>query len=91
MTSAAHFEVVGISLDSDRARLEKFVEDREVPWVSLFKDGAGWDHPMATHYGIMSIPRAILVDKDGNVVSMNARGDALSRELEKLLGDSSQK
>ncbi len=80
------FEVVGISLDSDREKLTKFVEERAIPWVQLFEDGAGWEHSMANYYGVMSIPTVILVDQMGTVVSMNARGPELAKQLEELLG-----
>jgi thiol-disulfide isomerase/thioredoxin len=80
------FEVVGISLDSDREKLTKFVEERAIPWVQLFEDGAGWEHSMANYYGVMSIPTVILVDQKGTVVSMSARGKELGKQLEKLLG-----
>jgi len=54
----------------------------------MFDDSkdVGWAHPMARYYGISSVPTAILVDKDGTVVSMSARGEELSALLEKLLG-----
>ncbi len=83
------FEVVGISLDTDRDKLDAFVEKNEIPWTSLFesdKESQGWDSPLAVHYGIMGIPTAILVDKEGKVVSMMARGPELVALLEKLLG-----
>ncbi|MEX0819047.1 MAG: TlpA disulfide reductase family protein [Pirellulaceae bacterium] len=80
------FEVVGISLDSDPARLQRFLTEREIPWVSLFEEGAGWNHPMATYYGVMGIPATILVDRDGKVISMEARGGELGRQLAALLG-----
>jgi hypothetical protein len=41
---------------------------------------------MATYYGIMSIPNVILVDKEGKVVSLHARGEELGRLLEQQLG-----
>ena len=82
------FEVVGISLDTDRQRLTTFVQQRELPWVTLFEDGDRGDHPVATYYGVMTIPTAILVDKEGKVVSLNARGEELSRQLEVLMGPS---
>jgi thiol-disulfide isomerase/thioredoxin len=85
------FDVVGISLDTDRQKLEKFLEEKELPWVCLFEDGAGWNHPMANYYGIMGIPTVILVDQDGKVVSLQARGPALMAELEKLLGPPANK
>jgi hypothetical protein len=35
---------------------------------------------------VQSVPTAILIDQNGKVVSLNARGDNLSRRLEELLG-----
>src|SRR5262249_42574551 len=79
------FDIVGISLDNDRARLEQFIEKEELPWTNIY-DGGGWQTPMALYYGVNSIPRPILVDKEGKVVSMNARGGELTRLLADLLG-----
>ncbi|TWU36492.1 Thiol-disulfide oxidoreductase ResA [Novipirellula aureliae] len=76
------FEVVGICLDSNRQVAEDYVKTEGLPWLSLFQDEAGWKHPMAIRYEVHSIPTAILVDRDGNVVSVSARGDELSKLLE---------
>jgi thiol-disulfide isomerase/thioredoxin len=84
------FDVVAVNLDSDRAKVEAFVEDRKLPWKTLYSDDAetnGWKHPMATYYGIGAIPAVILVDQKGNVVSLNARGPELGRLLGELLPD----
>jgi thiol-disulfide isomerase/thioredoxin len=84
------FEVVGISLDSDREATAEFVEDQQLPWVTLFSDDAeqtGWQHPMAVHYGIQGIPTVILVGADGKVVSLAARGPELHKQLLALLGE----
>ena len=84
------FEVVGISLDQDRKALEKFLESEKLPWVQLFqsedKSKMGGQHPMAIRYGVTSIPAAFLVDREGKVVSTNARGAELEIELNRLLG-----
>jgi thiol-disulfide isomerase/thioredoxin len=78
------FDVVGISLDQDREALDKFLNEEKLPWVTLHeKKGM---HPAAEYYAIESIPTVILVDKDGKVVSLNARGEALGEHLEKMLG-----
>lgn len=84
------FEVVGISLDDDPAALEEFLKDQKIPWVTLFETeekARGWDNPLVMHYGITGIPMAILVDKEGKVVSLTARGPELSAQLEQLLGE----
>jgi len=85
------FEVVGISLDQERAALEKFVTERKLPWPILFEpsEGSGWQHPLASYYGISGIPTVILIGKDGNVVSLNARGERLGELLDELFKDSS--
>jgi thiol-disulfide isomerase/thioredoxin len=83
------FSIVGINLDSTRNAFEKCIEEKEITWENLLgnADGAGgWDHPMATYYGISAIPTAILVDQEGKVVSLRARGKELDRLLEDILG-----
>jgi len=80
------FEVVGVSLDEDREALETYVKEKEVPWTTLHEKEAGGRHPAATYYGIMGIPSVILIDKEGKVISLNARGEELGRLLEKELG-----
>lgn len=83
------FEIVGINMDSTRKAFEKCVEDREITWVNLVseeKGQKGWQAPMATYYGVSAIPTAILVDQEGKVVSLRARGAALDEALAELLG-----
>lgn len=83
------FEVVGISLDDDRVRLTTFLTREELPWTTLFSDdekATGWKHPLASRYGVMSIPRGVLIDRKGNVVSLDAHGDALWDLLAKEIG-----
>jgi thiol-disulfide isomerase/thioredoxin len=83
------FEVLGISLDSNRAAVQRYLQEAGIPWPTLFRenpDQPGWDHPIATKYAINAIPRMILVDQQGNVVSLNARGPKLTAELQRLLG-----
>lgn len=84
------FDVVGISLDEKREQAESYIQQNNIPWVTIFSEDEserGWEQPLAVYYGITGIPRAILVDQQGNVVSMLARGANLERELRKLLGE----
>lgn len=84
------FEIVGVNLDDSMEDYRQFVEREEIGWVNLISDEEGrqgWDHPLATHYGVMGIPTAILIDQEGKAVSMSARGPELDRKLEELLGE----
>jgi thiol-disulfide isomerase/thioredoxin len=88
------FEVLGISLDNDRQAVERFIDSQDIPWTTLYSDDPqrnGWEHPMAVHYGIMAIPAAILVNQEGKVITLEARGEALGAELTRLLGPVEEK
>lgn len=81
------FEVIGVSLDDDREAVVAFLKEEKLPWKTLFSDdpdATGWQHPMARQYGISGIPTVILVNQQGNVVSLNARGEELGRLLDEL-------
>ncbi|WP_158545294.1 TlpA family protein disulfide reductase [Bremerella cremea] len=80
------FEIIGISLDDTKPVVEKFVEEREIPWTIVWNDKGderGWSDVNSVRYGITGIPTMIFVGKDGNVVSITARG----HELDKLLAE----
>jgi thiol-disulfide isomerase/thioredoxin len=79
------FEIIGISLDQDKAKLETFVKDKGMAWPQYF-DGKGWKNDISSQYGINSIPAMWLVDKKGMVVSTNARGK-LEELVEKHLAE----
>lgn len=78
------FEIIGISLDQDKDALTKFVKEKNMPWPQYF-DGKGWQNEISQRYGIESIPAMWLVDKDGKVVSTEARS-GLEALVEKHLG-----
>ncbi|MDI1311484.1 TlpA disulfide reductase family protein [Prosthecobacter sp.] len=79
------FEIVGISLDSDKAELEAFVKEKGMEWPQYF-DGKGWKNEISTKYGITSIPAMWLLNKKGMVVSTDARG-GLEEQVAKLLAE----
>lgn|GEM_PF-537276 len=84
------FDVIGICLDDNQESVKEFIANERIPWVTLFstkKSQRGWANPLATYYGITGIPRAILVDREGTVVDMNARGEQLAQQLRKRLGE----
>jgi thiol-disulfide isomerase/thioredoxin len=80
------FDVVSVSVDQDRKALDEFVEKEKHPWTILVDntEAQGTDKSLATYYGIFGIPQLILVGKDGNVVTLNARGEQLGEQLGKI-------
>jgi len=79
------FEVVGISLDTDKSKLLGFLETNEIKWPQFF-EGKQWDNRYATQFGINAIPTMWLVDKQGKLRDMEARG-GLEDKVEKLLAE----
>jgi len=79
------FEIVGISFDQDKGKLEDFVKSKEMAWPQYF-DGKGWQNAFGQQYGIRSIPSMWLVDKKGNLVDLSARA-GLAEKVEKLLAE----
>jgi thiol-disulfide isomerase/thioredoxin len=80
------FDIVGISLDRNPNALTAYLKQQEIPWVTLYEQGGGGSHPVAKQYGISAIPTMFFVDKEGKVVSLQARGLELRNLLEQHLG-----
>ncbi|MDR1959507.1 MAG: TlpA family protein disulfide reductase [Planctomycetaceae bacterium] len=80
------FEIIAYSVDRDLNALKKFEESDPHPWpvVSLVMSQEKNLTNYADFYGVRGIPTMILVGKDGKVISTEARGTTLNRELEKL-------
>jgi thiol-disulfide isomerase/thioredoxin len=81
-------EVVSVSLDDDRGRLEKFVADKSLPWPQVFFDEEGkrgWENPLARRYGVNAIPRLLVIDREGRLAVNDVRGERLGREVARLL------
>ncbi len=86
---AKGFEIVGISLDENPEQLAAFLKEQQIAWPTLFPanpEERGWNNPLARYYGITGIPAVFLVNQEGKVVSLNARGEELGELLAKLLG-----
>ena len=79
---AKGFDVIGISLDRDRAKLESFIKDEKMAWTQHFDEGG----VIASKYGVNSIPTTYLIDGEGKIIASNLRGKRLEEEVKKALG-----
>lgn len=82
---AQGLEIIGISLDSEQAKLVSFTKDQGMTWQQFF-DGQGWSNKLAVKYGINSIPATFLLDGQGNIIGKDLRGEALEAAVSKALG-----
>ena len=74
------FEIIGISLDEDRAKLENFIKDKNMTWPQFF-DGQKWKNKLAAKYGVNSIPATYLLDGEGKIIGKDLRGEALEKAV----------
>ncbi len=80
------FEIVGISLDMDKGKMEAAMKKHGMTWPQNF-DGKGWQNKISSGFGIKSIPAAWLLDKKGMLRETELRGAALTASVEKLLAE----
>jgi len=81
-------EVVGVSLDENKDDLIKFLAENHLPWkilVSTEAHHSGFDNPIADNYGISGIPTVFLMNRQGKVVSLAARGEQLATLVDGLI------
>jgi len=78
------FEIIGISLDKDEAKLASFTKDKTMTWPQYF-DGLGWQNKLAVKYGVNSIPATYLLDGQGTIIGKDLRGEDLEAAVAKAL------
>lgn len=78
------FEIIGISLDSDKAALERMTKERGMAWPQYFDDKQ-WQNDLARRFGIRAVPTLWLIGKNGKIASTNAR-NGLEAQVAQLLG-----
>ncbi|ERJ57871.1 hypothetical protein M472_16305 [Sphingobacterium paucimobilis HER1398] len=78
------FDVFAISLDDKKDRWIQAVKDDKMPWAQV-SDLKGWKNEAAQYYNITAIPMNYLLDANGKIVAKNLRGEALEKEVAKLL------
>ncbi|MCC9167885.1 TlpA disulfide reductase family protein [Pontibacter harenae] len=81
---AKGFEVVGVSLDSNKSAWAKAVEKDGLPWVHV-SELNGLENSAAVVYGVSAIPDNFLINSNGTVVGRNLRGEKLNEMLAELL------
>ena len=74
------FEVVGISIDTNKAAWQKACEKEQLQWPSFL------DKDVANLFKVRAVPTIYIVDANGKIVAMNdeIRGEKLGEKLAEL-------
>lgn len=81
---AKGFEVVGVSLDNNKAAWVKAIDQLKMPWPHI-SDIKGWGCAGAALYNVKGIPANVLIDQQGRIVAKNLRGEDLLNKMAELL------
>ena len=73
------FEVIGVNLDTDEAKLRNFLKEKDIPWRQIYS-GQERQSPLVQQYDIRSIPVRWLIDRDGNLIAYEANHKLMSRK-----------
>lgn len=77
------FEILGVSLDRTQDEWVKAIQDDQLTWVHV-SDLQFWQSSAARLYGVNSIPKTYLLDKDGKIIATGLRSKELAAKLAEL-------
>lgn len=78
------FDIVGVSLDEDKAAWKGAIKKLELPWHHL-SDLKGWKGEAAQTYGINAIPATLLIGPDGKIVASEISAEQVAEKLKDIL------
>lgn len=77
------FEVISVSLDSDKAKWVDAIAKDGLPWLHV-SDLKGWNNEVGRLYGIRAVPSSFLVSKEGKIIANDLRGETLNAKLAEI-------
>jgi len=78
------FEIVGVSLDREKAEWTKAIEDDALTWIHI-SDLKFWQSEGARLYAVNLIPHVVLLDKDGIILARGLKTDEIEKKLAELM------
>jgi thiol-disulfide isomerase/thioredoxin len=82
-------EIIGVSLDFSEKELENYLAGNPLPWKQIIFPNSrdqGWKNPIARRFGVNSIPRLVVVDKQGKLLVDDPFGPELEDSIAAELG-----
>ncbi len=77
-------EIFSVSIDESKKEWQKAIAKQKITWVQV-NDPRGWDAQTAIRWNIFQLPTTYLINKKGDVVSIDLEGKELDENVKKLL------
>lgn len=81
---ARGLEVIGVSLDEDTQALEDYLRQADLPWPIIHDNANDPLERLQMQFGVSQLPTVLLLNKEGTVVSLEARGAEQDRLMQML-------
>lgn len=78
------FEIFSVSLDESKKDWQKAIAKDKITWLQV-NDPRGWDAKTAANWNIFQLPTTYLINKKGDVVSIDLEGKELEQSVKDLL------
>jgi thiol-disulfide isomerase/thioredoxin len=79
------FDIYSVSLDKDKDKWIAAIKKDGLNWPNHVSDFKHWQSPVVQLYNFNGIPYNVLLDKNGNIIAKNLRGEDLEKKLEEVL------
>ena len=83
------FDIIGISLDYDEPKLRDYITKNNIPWRQILDNVAG-ENLIAQQYAIRGIPAIHLIDREGRLITHEARGMDFEEFVAEAVGNKSK-
>ena len=80
-----NFTVYSVSFDQQKGKWQEAIKKDQLTWPNHVSELTGWKSTPGEKYGITSIPKTFLIDKDGFIIDYDLRGEALEKKLSEIL------
>ncbi len=77
-----NFEIVGISIDTDKSKWIKAIEKDKIKYLQLI-DSKGFDAKSAVIFGVEALPATFLFDAAGKLIAINPTEQQIITQINK--------
>lgn len=79
------FTVYSVSMDKSKDKWTEAILQDNLTWENHVSELQGWNSSAGNKYGVTSIPKTFLINKQGEIVGFNLRGESLEKKINELL------
>jgi len=80
------FEIFSVSLDRAKEPWLQAIKADGLAWPNHVSELKFWQSSVVQTYGVKSIPRVVLVDREGNIIKSNVSPQELDAQLQRIFG-----